>query len=94
MSGLINKKILKVEQQVVAQPHSREAEEAILGCILLKSELFGEVKEFIPKTEVFYFDSSQIVWNKMKELAGEHVEIEPISVISKLNKKEKSKVTA
>ena len=94
MSGLINKKILKVEQQVVAQPHSREAEEAILGCILLKSELFGEVKEFIPKTEVFYFDSSQIVWNKMKELAGEHVEIEPISVISKLNKEEKNKVTA
>ena len=94
MPGLVNKKILKVEQQVIAQPHSREAEEAILGCILLKSELFGEVKEFIPKTEVFYFDSSQIVWNKMKELAGEHVEIEPISVISKLNKKEKSKVTA
>jgi replicative DNA helicase len=93
MSGLIKKKILKVEQQIVAQPHSREAEEAILGCILLKSELFGEVKEFIPKTEVFYYDTSQIVWEKMKELIDEHKNIEPISIISRLNKEEKSKVT-
>ena len=93
MPGLINKKILKVEQQVVAQPHSREAEEAILGCILLKSDLFGEVKEFIPKTEVFYYDTSQIVWNKMKELVEEHKPIEPIGIISRLNKEEKNKVT-
>ena len=93
MRGVISKKILKVEQQLVAQPNSREAEEAILGCILLKSELFGEVKEFIPKTEVFYYDTSQIVWEKMKELASEHKDIEPISIVSRLNKEEKTKVT-
>ena len=93
MPGIINKKILKVEQQIVAQPHSREAEEAILGCVLIKSELFGEVKEFIPKREVFYYDTSQIVWDKMKSLAKNHKEIDPISILAILNKEEKTKVT-
>ena len=84
MSGLIDK---------VAQPHSQEAEEAILGCILLKSELYSEAKEFIPNTEVFYFDTSRIVWHKIKELAKNHKEIDPISILALLNREEKTIVT-
>lgn len=90
MSGLINNNISKHE---VAQPHSQEAEEAILGCILLKSELYSEVKEFIPNTEVFYYDTSKIVWKRMKELSKNHKEIDPISILAILNKEEKDKVS-
>jgi replicative DNA helicase len=93
MSGLINNNTAKPQEHKVAQPHSKEAEEAILGCILLKSELFSEVKEFIPNIDVFYFDTSQIVWKKMKELAAEHKEIDPISILSILNKEEKTKIS-
>lgn len=90
MPGLKNNNISKHE---VAQPHSQEAEEAILGCILLKSELYSEVKEFIPNTEVFYYDTSRIVWEKMKELSKNHKEIDPISILAILNKEEKDKVS-
>lgn len=93
MPGLINNNTAKPQEHKVAQPHSKEAEEAILGCILLKSELFSEVKEFIPNIDVFYFDTSQIVWKKMKELAAEHKEIDPISILSILNKEEKTKIS-
>ncbi len=90
MPGLTNNNISKHE---VAQPHSQEAEEAILGCILLKSELYSEVKEFIPNTEVFYYDTSRIVWERMKELSKNHKEIDPISILAILNKEEKDKVS-
>ena len=82
------------DENTVAQPHSKEAEEAILGCILLKSELFKEVKEFIPTKEVFYYDTSQIVWKKMEELSSLRQEIDPITILSRLNKEEKSLISA
>ena len=93
MPRLIEKDPKKIEAIDIAQPHSREAEEAIIGCILLKSELFKEVEEFIPKKDIFYLDTSKIIWSRMKEISETHAEINPISILSKLNKQEKESVT-
>ena len=94
MPRLIEKENKQIKTEDFELPHSREAEEAILGCILLKSELFKEVEEFIPNKDVFYYESSQIIWSKMKEISATHNEINPISILSKLNKTQKKSVDA
>ena len=76
------------------QPQSIDAEESVLGIVLTKPEKIIEVKEYIPKVDIFYYDTSRIIWNKMLELDKEHEEIDPVSIMSKLSDDEKKKVTA
>ena len=76
------------------QPQSIDAEESVLGIVLTKPEKIIEVKEYIPKVDIFYYDTSRIIWNKMLELEEAHQEIDPVSIMSKLSDSEKKKVTA
>ena len=94
MPRLSKKKLIKKETQLKASPHSLEAEESVLGSILLKPELITEIKEFIPKPDIFYYDTSRIIWNKMIDMAKNHEEIDAITVMAKLSDEQKKKVTA
>jgi replicative DNA helicase len=89
----INKKLINKEVSPRAQPQSLEAEESTLGSILMKPEIFSEVKEYIPHTKVFYFDTSRIIWKRIVELHDEHNEIDIITLRSKLSEKQKEKVS-
>ena len=88
MSGLNKIPIMK------AQPQSIDAEESVLGIVLTKPETITQVKEYIPKVDIFYYDTSRIIWSKMLELNENHQEIDPISIMAKLSDSEKKKVTA
>ena len=94
MPGLDDKKLVKKLKKPQAQPQSIEAEESVLGAILLKPSLINEVKEFIPKPDIFYFDTSRIIWNKMVSMSSAHEEIDIVTIRSKLSEKEKEKVSA
>ena len=75
-------------------PSSLEAEESVLGAVMLKNELYTEVKEYIPKPDIFYHNKSQIIWKVISDLGSDHEKIDPITVMSKLNATEKQEVTA
>ena len=94
MSRLDKKKLIDKKYELNVPPSSLEAEESVLGSIMLKNELFNEVKEFIPKSDIFYYIRSQVIWNKMNELYDDHENIDPITVLAKLNSKEKKDITA
>ena len=93
MSGLNEKIIIDKKFEDMIPPSSVEAEESVLGAIILKNELFNEVKEFIPKSDIFYYNKSQIIWEKMNQLADKHEKIDCITILNKLNKKEKQEIT-
>ena len=75
-------------------PSSLEAEESVLGAVMLKNELYTEVKEYIPKPDIFYHNKSQIIWKTISALGSDHEKIDPITIMSKLNATEKQEITA
>jgi replicative DNA helicase len=62
-------------------PHSVEAEQAVLGCILYDPsealEIMGEIQESIPNREAFYDLNCRTIWGAMLDLqaAGTRVEV-------------------
>tara|TARA_R100001230_G_C5687142_1_gene197284 strand:+ start:1084 stop:2466 length:1383 start_codon:yes stop_codon:yes gene_type:complete len=75
-------------------PNSKEAEESILGCIMINPELYTVIKDYIPKSDVFYHEKNKIIWKKIVELNKNKSPIDPISIMSKLSSKEKQAVSA
>ena len=53
-------------------PHSREAEDACLGCILDANEntydIYEKALKWIRKPEAIYNNKNRIVWNAITEL--------------------------
>jgi len=91
MSGI--KKLVDKKYDFIP-PSSLEAEESVLGAVMLKNELYTDVKEYIPKPDIFYHNKSQIIWKIISILGNEHEQIDAITVMSKLNATEKKEVTA
>jgi len=59
-------------------PHNLEAEQALLGSIILSKEALNEVLDFI-NGESFYADRHKILWDAMRDL---HEKARPIDVLS------------
>jgi replicative DNA helicase len=55
-------------------PHSREAEEALLGAVLISPEVFGEVRDV--RAEDFYIHRNRFVWDAMKRLVEKKMAID------------------
>lgn len=63
-------------------PHSRDAEEALLGAVLISPEVFGEVRDVRP--EDFYIHRNRFVWEAMKRLAEKGLAIDIVLVSEEL----------
>jgi replicative DNA helicase len=63
-------------------PQNTEAEQALLGSIMLKSDMLNEVSDFISDT-TFYSDKHKTIWKSMLDL---HQKGEPIDLLSLSNK--------
>tara|TARA_R100001463_G_scaffold81001_3_gene135455 strand:- start:3259 stop:4671 length:1413 start_codon:yes stop_codon:yes gene_type:complete len=75
-------------------PSSLEAEESVLGAVMIKNDLLTELKEYIPKPDIFYHNKSQIIWKIITNLGDDHQTIDAITILSKLSAVEKKEVTA
>jgi len=75
-------------------PSSLEAEESVLGAVMIKNDLLTELKEYIPKPDIFYHNKSQIIWKIITNLGNDHQTIDAITIMSKLSAVEKKEVTA
>jgi len=64
-------------------PHSLEAEQAVLGSIMLRQEAIIDISDLI-KAESFYSEKHRMIFLAMLELSSKHEPIDLLSVRSKL----------
>ena len=67
-------------------PHSREAEESVLGAVLLSVEAVNEVMDRI-HPEDFYIPAHQAVFEAMRELFNSNEAIDPVTVSEELRRR-------
>ena len=67
-----------------AAPSSKNAEESVLGCILLDGvSIYEKVAAWIRDEDAFYYKDNQTVWKAIKEI---YKSGEPIDVITVTNR--------
>ncbi len=72
----------QVGPQIV--PHSREAEEAVLGSILINPEAYYDVAEFL-QSEDFYIHRHRWIWQAFARLTQNRTPIDSLTVIENLD---------
>ena len=50
------------------QPHSTEAEEAVLGCILTEHDYVSKALDYILVSEIFYSNRCKKLWELMYQI--------------------------
>ena len=68
------------------QPHNREAEEAVLGAVLIYQEVFFELAQKL-KSEDFYIIRNRWVWDAFSTLIERRQNIDLLTVSAALNEK-------
>ncbi len=66
-------------------PHSQEAEQALLGGLMLRGELFYDVRERLSARDFYHFGHRKI-FAAMEALADNNFEIDVVTVISELQR--------
>ncbi len=69
--------------QVQSQPHSRQAEEAVLGSILIDSEAYFNVAQFI-KPDDFYIVRNRWIWEAFTRLHERRAAIDYLTICEEL----------
>lgn len=67
-------------------PQNIEAEESLLGCLLIDKDAFIRVADSIHDND-FYKDSNSIIYQTMKDLYARHEPIDIVSLSNRLNEK-------
>ena len=78
-----------MKHKVVTPPQAIEAEEAIIGCVLLNPSKFKETSGYIVEDDVFYDDRNKLLWKNIKEMMSSGDKIDQTTVISHLTQKER-----
>ena len=68
----------------IAMPFSPEAEQSVLGAILLDSSCMDRVTEFLPKPEYFYGVNNGLIYEAMLELFTAGKPVDFITVLETL----------
>ena len=77
-----------MEESVTAMPFEEEAEQAVLGLILLDPNLISEAMQIIPAAEYFYLKNNRMIYQNMIDLFTLNMPIEFITVLNRLKGKE------
>lgn len=67
-------------------PHSREAEEAVLGCVLIDENCFYELSEFL-KADHFYIHRHKWLWEAFVRMEARRSPIDMLTVAEELDRK-------
>lgn len=76
------------ETTVKMPPQNIEAEESVLGCLLLDKDAIIKIADFLNEKD-FYRDANGLIYETMKELYYQH---EPIDILSVTNRLEEKKI--
>jgi len=66
-------------QDLQAQPHNRQAEEAVLGAVLINPEIYFDVAQFL-RPDDFYIVRNQWIWEAFTQLHERRVPIDFLTV--------------
>mgnify|MGYP002725572171 CR=1 FL=1 len=78
-------------EQIAA--HAPEAEEQLLGQILLDDNVLDKVGEYIPHPDVFYAPENKVLWDIISKMKKRGDTIDTITVISNTPQKQKDLIT-
>ena len=70
--------------EIQAPPHSRQAEEAVLGSVLINPEAFFDVSQFL-RAEDFYIVRNRWIWESFTRLHERRQPIDYLTVIQELD---------
>ena len=63
--------------------HSEEAEQAVIGSVLIDEKCFELIKDWIPSDDVFYGEKHQKIWNSIYQLKRENIPVDLVNVSAK-----------
>ena len=66
-------------------PHSRQAEEAVIGAVLINPDVYVELSEFLA-AEDFYLHRLRFIWQAFARLVERRVPIDILTVSESLEK--------
>lgn len=66
-------------RQIPELPHSIEAEQAVLGALMLSNDAFDSVASLITEDD-FYGQDHRLIFETMKELADKDQPLDPITL--------------
>ena len=73
------------ESEVRAWPHSEEAENALLGCVLVGGEREQEIGlAWIRDENAFYSDDNRKIWKAFKKLFKDNIEVDFVTLTDKV----------
>lgn len=73
------------KQQINQMPHSLEAEQALLGCLLLDTRIQVEVSAYL-KQEDFYAESHKYIFDAMESIIKANLPVDVVTLIDQLEK--------
>ena len=65
-------------------PYSQEAEQSVLGAIILKSSYLNTVLEVIPNSDFFYFPNNKIIYETIINMFSSGEKIDYVTVLNKI----------
>jgi len=68
---------------IVAQPHSQEAEEAVIGAVLINNEVYYDLAQFLLPDD-FYIHRLRFIWETFVSLHDRHNPIDVLTVTEEL----------
>lgn len=71
-----------------AMPHNKEAEQSVLGCMLVDSECIAQVSESL-RDDCFYVEANKIIYNAIMSLYNMGSGVDVITVAEVLSKEDK-----
>ena len=80
-----NKKVERQLKLVGDMPHSLEAEQAILGCLLLDTRIQVEITAYL-KEEDFYAESHRNIFNAMTDIIAKNMPVDLVTLTDTLEK--------
>ena len=75
----------KSNKQITEMPHSLEAEQALLGCLLLDTKVQVEVAAFIQEDD-FYAESHKYIFNAMESIIKQNKPVDLVTLTDALEK--------
>ena len=67
-------------------PYSPEAEQSVLGAVLIASECLDEIREIVPSPEYFHLVNHRVIYNAMLELSDKAIDFITVNEYLKHNK--------
>ena len=75
--------------RVVQPPQAIDAEQIILGNVINNPDKFFEISAIITSADIFYDETHQLLWKKIKELVIKNEPFDMVSIANQLTEKEK-----